>query len=75
MLCAQEQDDMSNSEHDNLMFVVSLELTHMTFKIHHAARKNNTSRYERYRPTGRVSIGLGAMRLLNVNRDNFCTYL
>ena len=30
---------------------------------------NNTARYARCHPTGRVSIGLGAVWLLDVNHD------
>ena len=56
--------------------MLSLKLTHMTSENHHASYlvNNNTTRYTRCHPTGRVSIGLGAVLLLDVNHDYYCTY-
>ena len=55
--------------------MLSLKLTHMTSEIHHASCQQQSALYARHHPSGRLSIGLGAVLLVNVNHDNYCTYL
>ena len=76
MLCENRtRMTCQTSEYDNRMFMLSLKLTHMTSEIHHASCQQQSALYARHHPSGRLSIGLGAVLLVNVNHDNYYTYL
>ena len=56
-------------KYDDRMFMLSLKRTHMTSEIRHASCQQQYGSVRKRHPTGRVSIGLGPVLLLDVNHD------